>query len=151
MKDKKKNIFHIVLLIFEICFISFVLFQQCGSQKQRELKHDASAIPYLMSNTGKTITVPGFSKIRFKAGEKYQSIFLSNPAGNDADLAITVIMDGNTVYQSGLIAPGECVNNIEISAPLKAGTYDCVAEYKFYADGIQLNGMRNKCEMEVYK
>ena len=147
----KKNIFYIVVLILEIFFVSFVLVQQCGNQKQRELKHDASAVPYLMSNAGKTITVPGFTKIRFKAGEKYQSIFLSNPAGNDAEMEITVVMDNNTVYQSELISPGECVNNIEISEPLKAGTYDCVVEYRFYADGVQLNGMKNKCEMEVYR
>lgn len=149
MTDKQRKTLRYFLIATVILAMLFVSSKHSNIQKQEVLKHDASATAFAMSNTGESLTVPGFSKIRFKAGEKYQSIFLSNPAGNGADLSITMIVDGITVYQSGLIAPGECIKEIELVTPLETGNYDCIVEYRFYTDGVQLNGVKNKCEMEV--
>ena len=151
MTDEARKAMRYILIAAVICIVALVLLRQCGNEKQETLKHDASATAFAMSNTGESLTVPGFSKIRFNAGETTQTTFLSNPAGNGADLAITLIVDGITVYQSGLIAPGECIKEIELVTPIEAGDYDCIVEYRFYIDGVQLNGVKNKCEMEVFK
>lgn len=151
MTDRQRKTMRYVLVAAVILAILFVSSRYSNVQKQEALKHDASATAFAMNNTGESLTVPGFSKIRFKAGETTQTTFLSNPVGNSADLAITLIVDGITVYQSGLIAPGECIKEIKLVTPLETGNYDCIVEYRFYTDGVQLNGVKNKCEMEVYK
>lgn len=137
------------LLIVILMFIVYDLY--INMRKISIPKHDAAAMFFITTDSDDILTAPRFDKLAFKADKREQSLLLSNPAGNSADLAIKVVVEGKTVYESGLITPGECIKEITLETPIQSGTYDCVVEYRFYSDGVELNGVKNKCEMEVYK
>lgn len=138
------------LFIVIVCIMFFATAtNMLKDNDDSSLQHEGSAVELTSAEAG-IIIIPGFDKIRFKAGEKYQSVLFSNPARNSAEMAVKFIVDDNIIYESGLISPGQCVNEIEISKVFKAGNYDCIVEYQFYKDEVQLNGARNKCELEVY-
>lgn len=134
-----------LLFVALLCLITFVT-----SHKEEKLEHDSSAIQMVANSTGNDLIVPAFSKLRFEESERIQSILLSNPAGNDADMYITLIVDETEIYKSGLIKPGECIKEIELNTPMKSGSYDCIMFYHFNKDGVELNGLKNKCKLEVH-
>lgn len=148
-KDEKKKTKIILLLIIAIIIVAVVGYINTRSQN-KVLKHDDAAI--VMDNpSGEYVTVPGFTRLCFKAGEIYQPIVLSNPAGNSAEMTVSIAVEGNMIYESGLISPSEFINEIKISKTFDAGSYDCIIIYQFYRNDAPLNGAKNKCKLEVYE
>lgn len=145
---------HTVLDLMVICFLLFMallcLTTYITSHNKEKLEYDSSAIPMIADSTGDELVVPAFSQLSFKAGEKKQIVMLSNPARNDADMYITLSIDGNEIYKSGLIKPGECIKEIELDKSLYIGTYNCTVFYHFNKNGVELNGLKNNCKVEVH-
>ena len=70
------------------------------------------------------ITVPGYERMSFKAGQKEQPVTLYNPAGNDCAFIVSVVLpSGNEIYRSNELLPGESIDAIEISDPLDPAIY----------------------------
>ena len=148
-KNERNSIVILVLLI--IAVLSLFTFIVSHSQHTgSNLEHDSSAIPMIADSSGNELVVPAFSQLAFKAGEMKQIVMLSNPASNEADMYIVLSVDGNEIYKSGLIKPGECIKEIELNRSLYIGTYNCTVFYRFNKDGVELNGLKNNCKVEVH-
>lgn len=107
---------------------------------------------YGVAATG-SIAIPGYDKITLKAGQRNQEVHLLNPAGNDCYFVISLLLaDGTEIYKSGVIPPGNEVNNIKLSAVPAAGTYEnAILRYSCWAvDGqAEVSGADTICTLEV--
>lgn len=101
-----------------------------------------------------SISIPGFGRMTFKAGQTAQNVTLYNPETNDCVFVIELVLpSGKTIYRSGELAPGESVDQIEISDPLDAAIYESsTLRYTCYTPGEdpqELNGADTNFTLEV--
>ena len=91
----------------------------------------------------RSIAIPGFEAIQLKAGQQEQSVSFYNPAGNSCYFQLALILEGEELFTSDMIAPGEELHDICITQPLAAGVYyDARIRYRsFDLDSMEeLNG-----------
>ncbi len=102
-----------------------------------------------------SITIPGFERITLKARESTQSVNLYNPAHNTCYFEVSLCLpEGTEIFHSGLIAPGQTVQEIELSHTLEAGNYEgAILKYDCSAldDLSPLNGAVIEIALEVTK
>ena len=100
-----------------------------------------------------SIAIPGFEKIRLKAGQTKQAVKFYNPEANKCYFLISfTLADGTELFRSGMIKPGNTIDTIEIARSLKAGNYKgAILKYECYAiDGLKpLNGAETVFDLEV--
>lgn len=113
---------------------------------------DAAEDPVAGGSDG-SIAIPGFEKMVMKSGQADQVVDFYNPEKNVCYFRISITLaDGTELYRSGMIRPGQKIDKIEISRPLKAGTYeDAVLQYDCYTleDLQSLNGSKTILDLEV--
>ncbi len=88
------------------------------------------------------INIPGYEALDFKAGETKQDSRFHNPAENACYFRLTLTLDGETLWQSDYIAPGEKVGEITLSRALDKGEYQAKLNYECFTlqDKSPLNG-----------
>jgi len=98
------------------------------------------------------IAIPGFERLTADKGV-INSSGIGNPAKNDCYIIVSIIMpDGQEVYHSGILAPGQMLDTITLGFHLDPGIYDeVIARYSCYAiDTMQpLNGADINFTLEV--
>lgn len=100
------------------------------------------------------ISIPGFSRLSFKAGQTAQNVAFYNPEGNTCAFEISIILpSGKEIFHSGRLLPGEKLEQIEIDAALPAAIYEATTlRYScFSLDEAEreLNGADTSCILEV--
>lgn len=99
------------------------------------------------------IAIPGFEKLIMKAGQTDQVASFYNPEANECFFRISVLLsDGTELFRSGMIKPGQKIEELEISRSLKAGTYkDAILRYDCYTleDLQPMNGAETILNLEV--
>lgn len=110
----------------------------------------------ISSNSGGAsgmIAIPGYDHIVMKAGQKVQNVELGNPKQNNCYMRIAIMLpDGTQLYESGLLAPGQVLNSIELSQELKPGMYEgAILSYSCYGmkEIKELNGAKTIFKLEV--
>lgn len=94
----------------------------------------------------KSIAIPGYEAIPLKAGQNEQSVSFYNPAGNDCYFVVSLILNGEELFSSEPIAPGEELHSIYLTQPLAAGVYyDVRLRYRSF----DLNSMEELNGAEV--
>ena len=98
-----------------------------------------------------SISVPGYESISFKAGALSQSVDLKNPQTNNCYFVMSLIIDGETLWTSDYIEPGEAVTKLTLSRPLDKGEYEAVLHYDCFTlnDKTPLNGAEIKLLLKV--
>ena len=144
---KKDTILNIIVISFLLLTALLCLKIFITSHNDEKLKHDSSAVQMVSNSTKGDLIIPAFSKLIFEEDGRVSKFPISNPAGNDADMYVTLTVDEKEIYKSGLIKPGECIKEIILDNPMESGSYDCVAFYHFNKDGVELNGLKNKCKL----
>lgn len=100
-----------------------------------------------------TIDIPGFDTLTFKANTTSQSVNFYNPEQNSCYFKMSLILsDGTKLWESGLVAPGKAIYNININKALSAGTYNnALLRYECFSmnDQRQLNGNEIKFTLNV--
>ena len=88
------------------------------------------------------IQIPGFEALDFKADTEKQSVPFHNPKDNACYFRLTLTLDGETLWQSGDIAPDEKVGEIRLSHALDKGDYAAKLKYDCFTlqDKTPLNG-----------
>lgn len=76
------------------------------------------------------IQIPGYPSITLPADTQEVPVALLNPEGNPCYFRFELVLKdtGESLYQSGLVAPGQAIYNITLSRPLSAGEYDAVIQ-----------------------
>jgi len=88
------------------------------------------------------IKIPGYEALDFKAGETEQDSRFHNPQNNACYFRLTLTLDGETLWQSDYIAPGEKVGKITLARSLGKGDYQAKLNYECFTlqDKSPLNG-----------
>lgn len=76
------------------------------------------------------IQIPGYPSITLPADTQEVPVALLNPEGNPCYFRFELVLKdtGESLYQSGLVAPGQAIYQIQLSRPLSAGEYDAVIQ-----------------------
>lgn len=90
------------------------------------------------------IKIPSYPSVTIPANTKDVTVALLNPEGNPCYFTFTLVLKdtGETLYTSGMVAPGDVITDITLSHPLEAGEYDATIQITTAAltDGRALNG-----------
>lgn len=81
-----------------------------------------------------TIAIPGYDFLELKAGTREQSLPLYNPEINSCFFRISLVLDGETIWRSGLLAPGQSVTQQTLERTLAAGEYSATLKYECFAN-----------------
>lgn len=155
-----------VILTVMVIFAAVILGNNLNDRSREisaDLPSNSNTKPTAISNptldtitekdSPETTSIPGYELIRMKSGQLDQSVRLYNPSENSCYFLITIYLpDGKEIYRSDLIAPGDSIDRIRISAKLEKGTTEnAMLVYSCYSVGnLQpMNGATVKFTLEV--
>ena len=104
---------------------------------------DASSTQQTEPPDPDSISIPGFDFLSLQAGAQEQSMPLYNPENNACYFRISLLLDGEALWRSDLLAPGQTAPQQTLSRALAAGEYSAVLKYECFADEaetVPLNG-----------
>lgn len=164
MKDKlilsAAGILYAVLLILPAVWIGYHFGKgaesSTGQVQGREQKSDPREgleAPAPQPTTGGAITIPGFERVKLAATQEQQAAPFYNPEGNNCYFVVSLLLsDGEEIYRSGLVAPGEAVPSITLSHVPAVGTYQhALLRYSCYsmAEFRAINGADVELTLEI--
>lgn len=104
---------------------------------------DASSTQQTEPPDPDSISIPGFDFLSLQAGAQEQSMPLYNPENNACYFRISLLLDGEALWRSDLLAPGQTAPQQTLSRALAAGEYSAVLKYECFTDEAEtepLNG-----------
>ena len=99
-----------------------------------------------------SIALPQFAWLNLKADTTEQTLTFDNPYYNFAHFRVSLVLDGETLWESALLAPGETSQPVELTRPLPAGEYEIELCYACFADAegtSPLNGAASPVKLLV--
>ena len=99
-----------------------------------------------------TIALPQFAWLNLNADTTEQTLTFDNPQRNFAHFRVSLVLDGETLWESEMLAPGETSKPVTLSKPLAAGEYQVELCYACFADAegtSPLNGARSPIRLVV--
>ena len=99
------------------------------------------------------IALPQFAWIYLAADTTQQTQTFQNPPQNFAQFRVSIVLDGDTLWESELLKPGETSAPVVLSRPLEAGEYEANLVYVCFTDDdsmSQLNGANSPITLKVY-
>ena len=133
MKQKINTIFLILLLLT-------LLLYGCSHNKDN-------------SNVAENpnISIPGYESLEFNADKVKQSVDLGGRRDNKKKIRINLVVDGNSIWTSDLIKPGDKISTIKLKEILDVGTYSAVLQYECFSlkDKSPLNGSNIELTINV--
>lgn len=95
--------------------------------------------------------IPGYKEVSIDAKTGELSIAPHNPEGNPCYFVITLLVEGEAVYKSGMIAPGQALYHVKADPVPEKGSYTATIKYDCFHLVTQnpLNGAEIAVEMEV--
>ncbi len=117
---------HIIVLIIE---------DDAGNELGRK-ELDITVVDRVVNN----IYFPGFKELTYTLLDGTFSPVLGNPAKNQADMKISLLLGDDVLYASDVLEPGDTIENVilELSdAPLASGSYEITLRYEAFAHGTE--------------
>lgn len=141
--NRKPNIILAAVLAVMLCVC---MLTGCGGEKDSKTE-----APSAVQTDSGNIKIPGYESLSFTADKTEQSVKLTNPAENACLFRLNLIIDGETLWTSGEIKPGETVEKLNLSRALSKGAYPAVLKYECFTlqDKTPLNGAEIKLNIEV--
>lgn len=91
------------------------------------------------------VRLPGFTDMTIPAGTADIELLLFNPVGNECNIAFEILLNDESLYKSGFIAPGMCVEEVTLTRELTLGEYRAVLRVSVCTTGeindIGINNM----------
>lgn len=156
MKKKKTFLIIMILLLLLICVA--ILFSFGRSPEKILLPSDENAeewsgnqnLPNGEKSETKTIKIPGFDSLAFKANQKEQKVNFYNPKENTCLFRMTLFVDDVQYWQSGYVEPGKGFYDITLDNVLESGDYDAYLLIECYKEeGTALNNAKVEFQMKV--
>ena len=100
-----------------------------------------------------SIALPQFAWLTFTARTKKQTLTFTNPEQNFARFRVSIVLDGETLWQSELLRPGETSEAVVLSRALSAGEYEARLVYECFTNDEAknpLNGADSPITIKVY-
>lgn len=99
------------------------------------------------------IAVPGYGEIQMEEDGEYLPVALYNPSENPCYFVFHVTVEGQELYKSKLVPPGEAITNAKLSKKISKGTHEVTIKIDTYdlSDGkTQMNGSEVKAKIITY-
>jgi len=98
--------------------------------------------PFISSGDKADFLLPVYSSITIEAGKAVVYLPLTNPEGNQYNLAFEIVLTstGETIYASGMVGPSVCVGEVTLERPLQAGEYSAVLVVAAFDAGTEVTG-----------
>ena len=96
--------------------------------------------------------IPGYGTVRLPSGKSDVKMVLLNPEGNECYFTFELVINDETYFMSNLIEPSKCIEDLNLTKPLKKGTYTAILKISTYSmDGslTQMNGAHVEFELIV--
>ena len=100
-----------------------------------------------------SIALPQFAWLTFASDVREQTLTFTNPERNFACFRVSIVLDGETLWQSELLKPGEMSGQVVLSRALSAGEYEARLVYECFTDDEAqnpLNGADSPITLKVY-
>lgn len=100
-----------------------------------------------------TIALPQMAWINLDADKTEQAKTFTNPAENFAQFRVTIFMDGEILWQSRFLKPGETSEPMVLAHTLSPGEYDANLIYECVTNddtNTPLNGANSPIQLKVY-
>lgn len=100
-----------------------------------------------------SIALPQFAWLTFASDVREQTLTFTNPERNFACFRVSIVLDGETLWQSELLKPGEMSGQVVLSRALSAGEYEARLVYECFTDDeaqTPLNGADSPITLKVY-
>lgn len=145
----------ILLLLVGVVLMAIRLLGASRREKTQALQElqeqiDSEAVDWTMpevedrGGAQSGIRIPGYSSIPLPADTETVNLVLVNPEGNPCYFTFELVLNdtGESLYQSGLVPPGQAVSEITLSRALTAGEYEATIKVSTtsLADGSAMNG-----------
>jgi len=93
---------------------------------------DEDAVPYQGDETG--VIIPVVSNITLPAGKQTAKTLLLNPAENNCYLTFEILLAdcSETIYRSGFVKPGMCLEEITLAQAPTKGEHNAVMRISAY-------------------
>lgn len=145
------------------CLIVLVLLlglQQCNSidSQTEQIVKDTEAVewngnqrlPQPVIGDSPAIAINGFKELTFTANEINQSVNFNNPENNKCYFKMHLYVNGQKLWQSDYVAPGDGYYNIKLDKPLSKGNYDAYLLIKcFKSDQTEINNAKVNFNLTV--
>ena len=83
------------------------------------------------SDTKPGTQIPGYSTAEMKEGDTTLTLSIGNPKANSVGFFATLkLQNGDVLYESELLEPGQGLTEIPLTHTLSKGTYDAAVVYK---------------------
>ncbi|HIR63920.1 MAG TPA: hypothetical protein IAB92_01715 [Candidatus Faecousia faecigallinarum] len=107
--------------------------------------------PYTVPAGEDGIRIPGYGTIYFPAGQRQVQLTLYNPEENDCYFAFSLYLEGEEIYASDYVEPGNAIENLELTRALTAGEYTLYINIQTYDPETesQKNGASVQAELIV--
>ena len=152
-KRDPRNVLIIVLIIVAVAAIALAVWALSTRQAAEPEKPLLTPKPTPTEEPlTKTIALPQFAWLNLKADTTEQTLTFDNPQRNFAHFRVSLVLDGETLWESELLAPGETSKPVVLSKPLAAGEYQVELCYACFADAegtSPLNGARSPVRLVV--
>ena len=152
-KRDPRNVLIIVLIIVAVAAIALAVWALTTRQAAEPERPRLTPKPTPTEEPlTKTIALPQFAWLNLKADTTEQTLTFDNPQRNFAHFRVSLVLDGETLWESELLAPGETSKPVVLSKPLAAGEYQVELCYACFADAEEtspLNGARSPVRLAV--
>ena len=150
-KRDSRDILLIVLTVITVISVLVAIWAVAARNKDTP-PENTSEVTEPVEKLTDTIDLPQFGSLLLKAGSTQQTLTFDNPPQNFAQFRVAIVLDGETLWESDLIKPGETSDPVVLSHPLEVGKYDARLIYNCFTDDEeqrQLNGADSPVVLNV--
>ena len=157
-KENRKDPRNVLLIVFAVIAIVAILVAVWAIvtrnkdaplvQETEQAEHTEEPVEILNGQ----IALPQFAWIYLAADTTQQTQTFQNPPQNFAQFRVSIILDGETLWESELLKPGETSAPVVLSRPLEAGEYEANLVYVCFTNDdamSQLNGANSTITLKV--
>ncbi|MBQ3379096.1 MAG: hypothetical protein IJG50_04425 [Clostridia bacterium] len=158
-KKKGKDRRDILLIVFAVIAILAILVAVWAIMTRNKDAPTSQAIeaPAALTETQEHLTdqiaLPQMAWINLDADKTEQAKTFTNPAENFAQFRVTIFMDGEVLWQSTFLKPGETSAPMVLVHTLSPGEYDANLIYECVTNDAAktpLNGANSPIKLKVY-
>lgn len=150
MTKRKAAALALSLLAVVVVFgVSFVGARMGAASREATQPESLEAEPL---NACQNIALAGYEEIRLRANQTEQEVYFCNSEQNACFITVSLLLDGETLYSSGMLAPNTKIERIDLARPLSPGSYGgaelLYSCYDLYTQR-ELNGASVAVKLEV--